>query len=113
MTKLAHPRRRGFRRGIAASALLWILALALLPGHGHDVAWADVSSDPVSLPEHQEADHDLDCFLCHVMGSAALPSLAAEPADRPAESEASVVDAARLPSNPPPLPGNARAPPIA
>lgn len=113
MNHVTHPQRRGLRRGVAATALLWILALALLPGHGHDVAWADVGADPASHPEHQEDGHDVDCFLCHVLGSAALPSPASEPVDRTSEDGAGVMDAARVPANPLLLPGNARAPPIA
>jgi hypothetical protein len=113
MTHFAHPPRRGLRRGIAATALLWILALALLPGHGHDVAWADVDADPVSFPEHSGADHDVDCFLCHVAGSAALPSVASAPTEPPSEAEASVAEPDRVASTPLATPGNARAPPIA
>jgi hypothetical protein len=62
------------RYALAAVTLCYALSLAVLPAHGHGLGlWNGVTQE-TEAPTQPAPDFHLDCFLCQVLTSVALPA---------------------------------------
>ena len=108
----SHIRDRSMRRAIVGVWLSCILALALLPGHGHNPGLQGLAND-FGIPEHAEGEPDFDCLLCQLAGSASLPTTVQGLEPDPKLSDATGFHYQVSLSTFPSRPSNARAPPAA
>jgi hypothetical protein len=61
------------RYALAAVTLCYALSLAVLPAHGHGLGlWNGVTQE-TEAPTQPAPDFHLDCFLCQVLTTVALP----------------------------------------
>jgi hypothetical protein len=111
MTRHALYRDSWLRRGIASASLVYVLAFVFLPAHAHEAGLESAPEHHGEIPHHSQPDHDADCFLCQVLGTAALPPFVAELAERPPVTEAEEFSVRVSAQAPVSSPSNARAPP--